>query len=64
MMPNVVRGDRMAGLLTYLTGPGRANEHTELAIEGFDPADGFRRGNEPVKRRDFFCCWFDNADDR
>ena len=29
MMPNVVRGDRMAGLLTYLTGPGRANEHTE-----------------------------------
>lgn len=28
-MPNVVRGERMGGLLTYLAGPGRANEHTE-----------------------------------
>lgn len=28
-MPNVVRGSRMHGLLTYLVGPGRANEHTE-----------------------------------
>lgn len=29
MMPNVVRGDRMTGLLTYLVGPGRSNEHEE-----------------------------------
>lgn len=29
MMPNVSRGDRMTGLLAYLVGPGRANEHTE-----------------------------------
>lgn len=29
MMPNVVRGDRMAGLMTYLVGPGRSNEHEE-----------------------------------
>lgn len=29
MMPNVVRGDRMSGLLSYLVGPGRHNEHTE-----------------------------------
>ncbi|GAB2471220.1 relaxase/mobilization nuclease domain-containing protein [Xylanimonas ulmi] len=28
-MPNVTRGTRMAGLLAYLVGPGRANEHTE-----------------------------------
>lgn len=29
MIPNVRRGDRMAGLMVYLAGPGRANEHTE-----------------------------------
>lgn len=29
MMPNVTRGDRMAGLMTYLVGQGRHNEHTE-----------------------------------
>lgn len=38
MMPNVVRGDRMAGLLTYLAGPGRANEHTEPHLVAGDPA--------------------------
>ena len=29
MMPNVTRGDRMPGLLVYLAGEGRHNEHTE-----------------------------------
>ena len=38
MMPNVTRGDRMAGLLTYLVGPGRANEHTDPHLVGGDPA--------------------------
>lgn len=28
-MPNVVRGDRTGGLMVYLVGPGRSNEHTE-----------------------------------
>jgi hypothetical protein len=27
-MPNITRGTRMGGLLAYLQGPGRANEHT------------------------------------
>lgn len=27
MMPNIVRGGRMAGLMVYLAGPGRQNEH-------------------------------------
>ena len=27
MIPNIVRGGRMAGLMVYLAGPGRANEH-------------------------------------
>lgn len=38
MMPNVVRGDRMAGLMTYLMGPGRANEHTEPHLVAGDDA--------------------------
>jgi len=37
-MPNVVRGDRMAGLLVYLLGPGRANEHTEPHLVAGDAA--------------------------
>lgn len=37
-MPNVVRGDRMAGLMVYLAGPGRANEHTEPHLVAGDPA--------------------------
>lgn len=38
MMPNVVRGDRMAGLMVYLTGPGRHNEHTEPHLVAGDAA--------------------------
>lgn len=38
MMPNVVRGDRMTGLMTYLVGPGRANEHTEPHLVAGDAA--------------------------
>jgi len=37
-MPNVVRGDRMAGLMTYLVGPGRSNEHTEPHLVAGDAA--------------------------
>jgi len=37
-MPNVGRGDRMGGLMTYLTGPGRANEHTEPHLVAGDAA--------------------------
>lgn len=29
MMPNVTRGVRMKGLVEYLVGPGKANEHTD-----------------------------------
>lgn len=36
MMPNITRGGRMAGLLSYLAGPGRANEHTEPMIVAGD----------------------------
>lgn len=32
MMPNVTQGGRMAGLVMYLAGPGRANEHTDQRL--------------------------------
>lgn len=38
MMPNVVRGDRMSGLMMYLVGEGRANEHTEPHLVAGDAA--------------------------
>jgi hypothetical protein len=38
MMPNVTRGDRMAGLMTYLSGPGRSNEHAEPHLVAGDDA--------------------------
>lgn len=31
-MPNVTKGDRMIGLIKYLAGPGRANEHTDQRV--------------------------------
>lgn len=37
MMPNITRGDRMAGLVMYLAGPGKANEHENpRVIAGHD----------------------------
>ena len=38
MMPNIVRGERASGLMTYLVGPGRANEHTEPHLVAGDDA--------------------------
>ena len=38
MMPNVTRGDRMAGLMTYLLGQGRHNEHEEPHLVAGDHA--------------------------
>ncbi|GAA1133709.1 relaxase/mobilization nuclease domain-containing protein [Citricoccus alkalitolerans] len=37
MMPNVVRGGQMIGLMSYLVGPGRSNEHTTpMVVSGDD----------------------------
>lgn len=36
MMPNITRGSRMAGLVMYLAGPGRANEHTNPHVVAGD----------------------------
>lgn len=38
MIPNIVRGERMSGLMVYLAGPGRHNEHTEPHLVAGDPA--------------------------
>ncbi len=37
-MPNVTRGDRPGGLMVYLAGPGRANEHTDPHLVAGDAA--------------------------
>lgn len=37
-MPNITRGDRMSGLVTYLVGGGRHNEHTEPHLVAGDDA--------------------------
>lgn len=37
-MPNITRGERMSGLLVYLAGPGKANEHTEPHLVAGDAA--------------------------
>lgn len=47
-MPNVVRGGRMAGLLAYLVGPGRHNEHTEPHLVGGDGALMTWHGDEEL----------------
>lgn len=36
MMPNIVKGSDMGGLLRYLAGPGRANEHTNPMVVAGD----------------------------
>jgi hypothetical protein len=38
MMPNISRGDRVTGLMSYLAGPGRHNEHEEQHLVAGDPA--------------------------
>ena len=37
-MPNITRGERMGGLLVYLAGPGRHNEHTDPHLVAGDSA--------------------------
>jgi hypothetical protein len=56
MIGKVVRGSHAGGLLRYLYGPGRANEHIDPhLVAGFgDPAElepGRRRGGAPDLRR-------------
>lgn len=38
MIPKVGRGDRVGGLMAYLVGPGRSNEHTDPHLVAGDPA--------------------------
>lgn len=38
VIPNITQGDRMAGLMIYLAGPGRANEHEEPHLVAGDAA--------------------------
>lgn len=44
MIPNITRGTRVVGLMTYLVGKGRANEHTEQHLVVGDHAIMARHG--------------------
>lgn len=44
MIPNITRGTRVVGLMTYLVGEGRANEHTEQHLVAGDHAIMTRHG--------------------
>lgn len=50
MMPNIVRGDRMAGLMTYLVGEGRRNEHEEPHLVAGDDALLSWHGDDELSR--------------
>ncbi|WP_331764085.1 hypothetical protein OG225_43580 (plasmid) [Nocardia sp. NBC_01377] len=60
MMPNIVKGSDMAGLLRYLAGPGRAEEHTNprviagdvVSMSVFGGAIDVTRANELAKLLD------------
>ena len=48
MMPNVTRGDRMAGLVSYLVGGGRHNEHTEPHLVAGDHGPSVAAPGHPL----------------
>ena len=37
MIPNITKGDKPIGLMKYLVGPGRSNEHTDPHLVGGSP---------------------------
>ena len=37
MIPNITKGDKPIGVMKYLVGPGRANEHTDPHLVGGSP---------------------------
>ena len=50
MIPNVVKGADMPGLVRYLVGPGRANEHTHPHVIGGDDFAQTWHGAEELDR--------------
>lgn len=44
MIPNITRGSRIAGLMSYLAGPGRENDHSEQHLVAGDAAIMARHG--------------------
>ena len=47
MIPNITKGERMTGLLVYLAGPGRANEHTDPhLVAGSAPIVAWHKDDE------------------
>lgn len=49
-MPNITRGGQIGGLLVYLAGAGRSNEHTEPHLIAGDPAIMAMHGDSVLDR--------------
>lgn len=55
MIPNVTRGGRMAGLMNYLVGEGRSNEHTNPTLIAADDRVAFKyESGDALSRYDAF----------
>lgn len=52
MMPNITRGSRMAGLVMYLAGRGRANEHTNPHVVAGDELVTFQVPTDKTMTKD------------
>lgn len=50
MMPNVTRGSKTVGLMLYLVGGGRSNEHSEPHLVGGDPTVTAWLGDDELDR--------------
>ena len=50
MMPNITRGGQMGGLMVYLAGEGRSNEHTEQHLVAGDSAIMAQHGYSVLDR--------------
>lgn len=53
-MPNVTEGGRTKGLLAYLVGPGRSNEHTDPHLVAGDPAVMAWHGSDELAKSSAF----------
>ena len=50
MMPNITRGGQMGGLMVYLVGEGRSNEHEEQHLVAGDSAIMAQHGYSVLDR--------------
>ena len=57
MMPNITRGGNTVGLLAYLLGEGRANEHVDQHIIAGSSSLMFQFGNRALTHERSIARW-------